>query len=404
MKKILKSMCGASIAAALSFSALGDVSVLSETADLITLSVSDTYILGDNDTITQAKNLVLEQLKNEAADYAGSYVESELKVSGNEIVKQQIRILTAGFMEILHVDNTRRISKAGSIELDAKAKIRVSKESVRDGLQKLKTDPERKATIRRLEQDNERLVNELVNLTNSINEGSRIDLLEARKSTLSKLNNNREATKAVFEKGTLLQLADIGSKEQDIALNDVEQNVFGYFKQKTKVSVGQPEFKRNSSNLFDVSVPVEWNLKKQPVLDVLSQYFHVSKAAKNAHVGVSVPYSLSIKKSKNNGSRAKKPYSSGLEQYIRGKVIAIKVMVGSKVGYLPISGLTGSFGTGEYAFHFSNDSNKNTMIRRNLRNPIVIKNVTQKELSEATEIEASIVALAKEDLDGWAYD
>ena len=262
MKNILKSMLGASIATVLSFSALGDVSVISETADHITLIVSDTYALGDNDTMTQAKSLVLEQMKNEAADYAGSYVESELKVSDNQIIKQQIRILTAGFMEILHVDNTRQINEAGGVEVHTKAKIRVSKESVRDGLQKLKTDPERKATIRRLEQDNERLVDELLNLTNSINEDSRVDLLEARQSTLSKLNSNRETTKAVFAKGTLLQLADMGAKEYDLALNDVDQNVFGYFKHRAKVEVGQPKFKRNSSNSFDVSVPVEWNVKK----------------------------------------------------------------------------------------------------------------------------------------------
>ena len=404
MKNILKSMLCASITAVLSFSALGDVSVISETADHITLNVSDTYALGDNDTMTQAKNLVLEQLKNEAADYAGSYVESELKVSDNQIIKQQIRILTAGYMEILHVDNTRRISEAGSIELHTKAKIRVSKESVRDGLQKLKTDPERKATIRRLEQDNERLVDELLNLTNSINEDSRLDLLEARKSTLSKLNTNREATKAVFTKGTLLQLAGMGAKEHDLALNDVDQNVFGYFKHRAKVEVGQPKFKRNSSNSFDVSVPVEWNVKKQPVFDVLNQYFHVSKSAINGHVGVSVPYSLSIQRSKNSADRAKKPYSSSLNEYIRAQVVAIQLKIGSKVGYLPVSGLTGSFGIGEYAFHFSNDSNRNTMISRSFRNPIVIKNVTQKELSEATEIKASIVVLPKDDLDGWAYD
>ena len=117
-----------------------------------------------------------------------------------------------------------------------------------------------------------------------------------------------------------------------------------------------------------------------------------------------MPYSLSIQRSKNSADRAKKPYSSSLNDYIRGRIVTIKVKIGNKVGYLPVSGLTGSFGIGEYAFHFSNDSNGNAMIKRSLRNPIVIKGVTQQELSEATEIEASIVVLAKEDLDGWAYD
>ena len=73
--------------------------------------------------------MLLEQLKKEASDYAGQYVESELKVSDSKIVKQQIRILTAGYMEVLDVENVIKINKPGSIEVHGKAKIRVSKES-----------------------------------------------------------------------------------------------------------------------------------------------------------------------------------------------------------------------------------------------------------------------------------
>ncbi|MEZ8577896.1 hypothetical protein AB6C82_24045 [Vibrio splendidus] len=246
-----------------SISAQAAVSVITDNAKNITLKVTEAYTLGDNDTMTSAKDINLESAKKSASDYAGTYVESELQVSGSKITKQQIRVLTAGFLEVLKRSDKRSIDKSGNVILNTTANIKLSKESIKDGLAKLKSDPERKAKIKSLEADNERLRNELISLTKKINSGqSRTDLMKAREIVLSDLNKNRQATKQVFEQGTLFQLATLGNDEYELAKKDIDENVFDEFKNNTVVKMGKPDFVKNANGSYNVLVPVDWNLPK----------------------------------------------------------------------------------------------------------------------------------------------
>lgn len=382
-----------------SYQAKAAVSVASDNNNHITLNVSETYLLGDNDTLTQAKDINLEQVKKEASEYAGTYVESELKVSGRNIAKQEIRVLTAGYLEVLSVQNKRKVNGSGILTLTTQAKIRVSKESVRDGLAKLKSDPERKAKIKKLKTDNNRLRNELLALTKKINTGSsRLDLVEAREKVLSDLNRNRQATKQVFEKGTLFQLAVLGGNEGDLAKKDIEENVFGYFQHETKVTLGKPEFKRNSNGKYDIFVPVEWNLPKAPVEKVLNKYFNVRNSKRF------VPYSLSIDEEDNERDKTKRPFSHDLLMQMIKKHPTIKISAGSHYGYLPLSYVYEDFSRENYLMQFSNDSKENKMISYSYRNPVVIKDVPEHELKKITSIESEVVVLNSSDLRRWKYE
>lgn len=178
----------------LSFSTHAAVSLDSENQDQITLNVTERYVLGDNDTLTSAREITLEQAKKSASDYAGTYIESVLQVSNQTITKQQVRVLTAGFLEVLSREDKRSVGANGSLVLDTYAKIKLSKASIRDGLAKLKSDPERKAKMDALEKDNQRLRGEVLELTRKINEGARTDLLAERDAVLAKLDSNRAAT------------------------------------------------------------------------------------------------------------------------------------------------------------------------------------------------------------------
>lgn len=391
-----KTLLCASLSIALSLPAWARVTVEKENSKYLTMKVTNNYVLGDNDTVTQAQDLLLEQLKKEASDYAGQYVESELKISNNKIVEQQIRILTAGYMEVLKIENSRKINQSGSIELYGKAKIRVSKESIRDGLEKLKRDPERKAQISKLETENDILRNELIKLSESINNESRIDLMNERKTVLSRLNTNRDAAKAVFEKGGLLELANIGKKEYELAIEDIEQNVFDYFKYNTKVTLGQLGFTVNKNGTYNVFVPVKWSLKGQPVKDVLDQYFNFKKKSVG-EILIIYPYL-------NMSGELKKPYSEDLNDYMEKKIIAIEVSVGQKKGYLPIVALNDAWNWNRrgYSFHFYNNSNEKLLSKSS--NPIIIKNVSKEILRNATSISSSVIVIPKENLRNWGYD
>ena len=72
---------------ALSFNLNAEVTKLSETSSDLVLMVSQSHTLGQNDTLSGANKYNLEKIKVEAAEYAGSVVESELVVSDNKISK-----------------------------------------------------------------------------------------------------------------------------------------------------------------------------------------------------------------------------------------------------------------------------------------------------------------------------
>ncbi|EGR4421514.1 hypothetical protein DDN26_14730 [Vibrio cholerae] len=387
----------------LSFSTHAAVSLDSENQDHITLNVTERYVLGDNDTLTSAREITLEQAKKSASDYAGTYIESVLQVSNQTITKQQVRVLTAGFLEVLSREDTRSVGANGSLVLDTYAKIKLSKASIRDGLAKLKSDPERKAKMDALEKDNQRLRGEVLELTRKINEGARTDLLAERDAVLAKLDSNRAATKKVFEQGTLFQLAMLDGQDYDLAKEAVNRDVFGYLKTQTKISLGNPEFKKNTDGTYNIHVPVRWNVPMKPVRSVMSNYLVLKEKDRHAP-----PYTIEFPSYNNRGNKQLKPYSGELLDYLSGHTVAIEIKAANKVGYLPISGRSDFFAGSNFALQFSNDSKDNRMLdadhRSRYRNPVIIKNVTQAELQGISSLDARVVVVPEKESSEWKYE
>lgn len=378
------------------------VNVVSDNDKQIVLSVSEQYALGDNDSMTEAKQLVLEQAKKSASDYAGSYVESELKVNGQTITKQEIRVLTAGFMEVLEHKEAKSLGENGGLLLTTTAKIRLSKESITDGLNKLKTDPERKQKIAALEKENTRLQGELYELTKKINSGTtRADLIKRREEILANLDQNRTTAKKVFEKGTLFQLAQLDADEYELAVKDINDNLFGMLKNKLHVDLGDPKFIRDKSgNGYNVLVPVNWwGVTPLEVRDALLKHFYPKnfsqKETKSGIVGFGY--------SENTDQNGKAYYTGKLVDYMKDKVVAIKVTAGNKVGYLPIAeNDTRSFAY-DYMFQVRGGFNINGANEYRYKNPINILNLSEKELKSISEIKADVVVLNSKSLRGWKY-
>ncbi|CAH0543220.1 hypothetical protein [Vibrio marisflavi] len=405
--KIQISKIGLLVGLVLSTSAWAKVTVIQDSDNEIRLKVTESYTLGGNDTLSNAENLVIEQAKRAATDYAGTYVESELNLSNNQITKQQVRVLSAGFMEVSRRDFNHSVNKSGNFVLHTEAEIKLSKKSITDGINKLKSDPERKAKINNLEKQNKHLRNELLQLSKKINSSnsSRTDLMAAREKVLAELDNNREAAKQVFEEGTLFQLAMLDNSDYELAKKDIDENVFGYFIHETKISMGKPRFVKNKSGNYDISIPVQWNLRKSSAQKVLEKHFKITSKFQNGHMGTYVPYAIGVSSYNNRGDDAKKQYTENLFKYMKSKSLVIEVGSGSNYGYLPISANTGGMGNGTYGFQFSNDSKNNTMLKGYLyRNPVIIKNVTEVQLRSMTSLTAKVVLLDENKVRNLRYD
>lgn len=384
----------------ISAQAFAGTKLIQEDKNNLTLSVTEKLVMGDNDTLTSARALNIENIKKSASDYAGSYVESEQKVTGSRLTKQQIRVLTAGFIEIVDSKDTRKVNQSGSVVLTTTATVRMSKEAINNGLEKLKKDPERRQKMEVLRKDNQRLRKELFDITKQINSGkARTDLMAVRNAILQDLDNNRESSRQVFEEGTLFQLATLGNDEYELAKQDIENNVFGFIQHEAKIKTGRPQFIKNSDGTYNIAVSVKWNFDHKPAYQTLNKYLEVS-IEKGRHTP---PSTLKISEYKNKGNRQKLPFTEKLLDYVTNKIIAVKVRAGSKQGYLPIGNTGGGFNADDFFFQYAGAPGSE-MIGVMYRNPIVIRNVSETELKQITALTASVEILDRKEFRGWKYE
>lgn len=384
----------------ISAQAFAGTKLIQEDQNNLTLSVTEQMVMGDNDTLTSARALNIEQIKKSASDYAGSYVETEQKVTGSRLTKQQIRVLTAGFIEIVDSKDTRTLNQSGSVVLTTTATVRISQEAINNGLEKLKNDPERRQKMEVLRKDNQRLRKELFDITKQINSGkARTDLMAARNAILQDLDNNRESSRQVFEEGTLFQLATLGNDEYELAKKDIDNNVFGFIQHEAQVQTGRPQFTKNNDGTYNIAVPVTWSFDHKPAYQTLGKYLEVSQG-KGRHTP---PSAFKFSEYHNKGNSQKLPFTEKLQDYITNKTIALRVNAGSKQGYLPIGNMGSFFNDDDFFFQYSGSPGKD-MISLMYRNPIIIRKVSESELKKITALSASVEILNREELRGWKYE
>ena len=381
------------------------VTTLKDNASIMELEVTEEYVLGDNDTLTSAKGVIIEQVKVAASDYAGNYVESVLVVEDNNVTKEQVKVLSAGFIEVLDSSFKRSINNSGSVVLSATAKVKLSKESIRDGLAKLKGDSVRKKQINELQQKNEQLQRELIELTKKINSSSttRADLMKSREDVLSKLNTNRKIAKQVFDRGTLFQLAMLDDSEYELAKKDIDENVFGYFVHNTKITLSKPQFEKNKQGNYNIIMDVSWNLPKSPARAVLNKYLTLVKDGRKHHIfSEPIPYGVVFSKYANTKEKGKHKYTEQIRDYVLSKRVVIIVDAQYANNIQPLSNLVGGNSKSDYAFQFSDDSKGRVDVSEYEKlSKMVIYNIKPSEIEKITEITAKVEVISSRDFRGY---
>lgn len=380
------------------------IELIKEDAKYILLDVTEQSVQGENNTLTSARLMNLEKAKKSAADFAGSYTETTTVVTGNELTKEQVRTLTAAFIEVVSSKDTPSVNESGSVVLTTNATIRLSKKAIAEGLKKLKNDPARQRKMAALEKDNQKLRSQLLVLTRKIDSGKfRTDLMAQRDEILKSLDKNREASRQVFERGTLFQLAQLDEGEFENAKRDIEQNIFGYFKHEINIETGKPRFIRNDDGTYNLHVPVSWNLSKEPAQDTLKKYFEI-EADRYSYKESSTD--LLLLKRNNTKYNHRIPHRAKLFNHLYDRYIVIKIDTGTgKKGYLPIGGYgerrRGSSRTSGYVLQFASE---HYLISRRYRNPVVIRNLTKSQLNKIVTLSTSIEIKTDKSLRGWKYE
>jgi hypothetical protein len=101
------------------------ISPLPAFASTTTIEATGEYIMGDNDTVIEAKKLALQDAKRLALERVGTYVESTTEVKENTVTRDEIRQYSAGIVKIQEINEERKLleNKATLIRVHVSATV-----------------------------------------------------------------------------------------------------------------------------------------------------------------------------------------------------------------------------------------------------------------------------------------
>ncbi|KYN26274.1 hypothetical protein AUQ44_14355 [Vibrio cidicii] len=255
------------------------VHLVQDGKEYLELKATESYVLGGNDTAIAASDLNIERIKKSAAEFVGSHVETKLVVSDSKIKEQTIDIVSIGYVEILRVDNKKTLNNKGEIVLTTHADVRVSKKSIQDGINKLRSNPEMMRRLKSLEEKNAALTQQLLDVSKLISggESSRSDLIKQREEIIRSLQKAQSDAKFIFQEGALFQIAALDNRELENDKQDLDERLFESLARNTSIHIGKPRITKDENykfgNRYNVKVKVKWKVDYEPYSKVLKEHF-----------------------------------------------------------------------------------------------------------------------------------
>ncbi len=377
--------------------AAAKVTVLDDTESYLRLEVKEMYVLGDNDTLIDARNISIEQSKKSASDFAGNYVEQSLVVNGRSISEQHIRVLTAGYLEVLKTSEEKTLNDEGHLILITTSTVRLSKESIEKGIAQLRNGTRSTDELQRLESENQQLRSELAQVAALLENSSGHDtdtrpaLAERRDTLVKKLEQRRSMVRHYFEQGVLLDKARSDDLTFETARFRFKYEILEHFKQNTEISLSEPEFIDNGDGTYDMRVFVGWHTPIPNTLSFWKTYFNFIEPAPENE------FTLLMTSGENSNNAQRRPFTQSLYEDIRKDSLSIRVVAGNHSVELPISALVDVFGyprpESGHIYKLQYQANKDTrsFVHYGIENPVTIKAIPSAELSQLTSLSADVV-------------
>lgn len=312
-----------------------ETKTLSSNDKEIVIQVKSDYVMGDGDSRIDAKSIALQQAENLASEYAGTFVKSELIIENDAIKKEQISTITTALMSVNIIDELYSITKDNRTKLVLTVNTTLDKQSFIDKLKSLTQDKEKQTQIISLQKENDKLKEKLFALNNKIevfahqeidSEGfatiSHEELYNERKEVLSNFENNKNAIKKIFGKGTLLSMAMKSTSDFEDSKNDIDQNVFKYIKNNTKITIGDLRILPNKNGTYDITVPLHWEHDTKKIKETLSKYFEVDNIFNSCK-------NVSVEVAKNNDA-TKSIFSEKLFTKFDAEKIDLRISLGKE--------------------------------------------------------------------------
>ena len=317
----------------------------SNTPERLVVVITEHYALGDNDSRLDARRLALESAKRRASELAGTYIETETRVTGNQISKDEIRTLSAAYMETSLLGERFELDTTGKQQLVLTVHADLDKTVIRKRIESLLQNAEYRGQIEQLQIENNRLREDLAGLNGRIvrKQGpDRYQVLHDRGAVLDKLDVTTASVRKVFEEGTLYRMAKKSQTQFDAAKLDLDENVLRYLQRHTQVTVGPPEMKPNPDGTADIHVRVSWAVDEKPLLDTLNRYF-VLEAILQYDKTPNILTGIRIKVRDNDTGKGKVTFSRELLDYLKSHTVLAEIRAGDNTKTRPMAAAVSCF-------------------------------------------------------------
>lgn len=174
------------------------------TAHAFETVLEDRYVLHEDITVNQARELLHSRLREEGARQAGSYVARETRLTEGGDLTESVTLLTAAMIEAETLEDTLAVNEQGLPVLTLRVRLAVDDRVLQDRISALHRDHEQQLALEHLTRQNRHLQHELralIDVTYDAAEASR----RARRAEdlLASITRHRHAVSEVVDQAGL---------------------------------------------------------------------------------------------------------------------------------------------------------------------------------------------------------
>jgi hypothetical protein len=232
----------------------------------VTVDATGEYIMGDNDTFIEAKNLALQDAKRLILEKIGTYIESSTQVEDHTVTKDDIKIYTAGIVKVEYIEDKRQILDNKMTVCNVTVRATVDPDDVVKKIYALKSSKALEESARKLAHENESLQNEINQLNNQLrqimNENQYKQLRVQREIVLSRLDENEKGRTLLLSSTALLDASLRDKKKQSDAIEMIKTHV-REIADAYSISIKGPFVEDNGDNTSNIRLDVDIYLPGQ---------------------------------------------------------------------------------------------------------------------------------------------
>lgn len=210
------------------------------------------YVLGDNDTKSDAKKIAFIEAKRLCLEKAGTYLESSTEVLNFQLSKDEIKTYTSGILKVEIVsEQFKAIDETLTLFMEVRAEVDLTE--ISENMKRIKTDKKFAGKIKEQEKQ-----------LQSLEEKIRIMQQQLSSDDFNKTSKIRQERKKVFSKIDELERIKntINSKAQEVA----EKIEIGMSTDDVIKLVGQPRKKDDCLSVLTYNYGKSWIIFKSGIV------------------------------------------------------------------------------------------------------------------------------------------